>query len=142
MNIWKPEDPIRKRKFRAVDVEKTKALLVQRDGFYAGDVVKLGSSRAFRNYAGTDARLYVPDHLPYIGREAAITNLEQSRGTVIVSYHPVSGDVSRSGDLGYTRGIYEKKESDKITEHGNYLRIWRKQGNTWLIALDVTNPVP
>jgi ketosteroid isomerase-like protein len=142
LNIWKPEDLAKKRSFKAVDVEKTKALLVQRDGFYAGDVAKLGLPRAFRTYARKDTRLYLPDHLPYIGLEAATTNLEQTKGTVTVSYHPVSGDVSRSGDLGYTRGIYEKKELDKITEHGNYLRIWRKQGNTWQIQLDVTNPVP
>src|SRR5690349_17596642 len=32
LNIWTPEDLTRKRKFKAVDVEKTKPLLVQRDG--------------------------------------------------------------------------------------------------------------
>jgi ketosteroid isomerase-like protein len=102
----------------------------------------MGLKRAFQIYAGKDARLYVPDHLPYIGLAAALTSLEGSSATVAVSYHPVSGDVSRSGDLGYTRGIYEKKDSTKITEHGNYLRIWQKERNAWRIVLDVTNPVP
>jgi ketosteroid isomerase-like protein len=105
-------------------------------------VAKLGLKPAFQIYAGKDARLYVPDHLPYIGLDAALANLEKSKATVAVSYHPVSGDVSRSGDLGYTHGTYEKKGTDKITEHGNYLRIWQKQSNTWRIVLDVTNPVP
>jgi ketosteroid isomerase-like protein len=141
LNIWKPDGPAKKSNFKAIDVEKASGLLVERDGLYAGDVAKLGLKRAFQIYARNDVRLYVPDHLPYIGVTAALENLEQTRGTVEVSYHPVSGDVSRSGDLGYTRGIYEKKEANKVSEHGNYLRIWRKQGNTWRIALDVTDPV-
>ena len=142
LNIWTPESLTSKREFKPVDVEKEKSFLMLRDGRYAGDVAKLGLKRAFQIYAGKDARLYVPDHLPYIGLDAALTNLEQSSPTVGVSYHPVSGDVSRSGDLGYTHGTYEKKDSDKIIEHGNYLRIWQKQGDAWRIVLDVTNPVP
>jgi len=142
LNIWKPEGLTKKQKFKGVDVEKAKGFLVQRDGLYADAVAKLGLSRAFRTYARKDARLYLPDHLPYIGLEAAMAYLEQGKGTTEVSYHPVSGDVSRSGDLGYTHGTYEKKDTDKITEHGNYLRIWQKQSNTWRIVLDVTNPVP
>src|SRR5262249_46229626 len=134
--IWEVEDVTKTKSFDAVDVAKTTALLVQRDGSYAGDVAKLGLAKAFETYAQKDARLYLPDHLPYIGREAATSSLQQTKATV--TYHAIAGDVSRSGDLGYTHGTYEKIEPNKPAEHGSYLRIWQKQGNTWQIALDVT----
>jgi len=85
LNIWTPESLTSKAKFKPVDVEKAKSLLMLRDGLYAGDVAKLGLKPAFQIYAGKDARLYVPDHLPYIGLDAALANLEQSKATVAVS---------------------------------------------------------
>jgi hypothetical protein len=62
----------------------------------------------------------------------------------VIRYQPIAGDVSRSGDLGYTHGTYEKisaTDATKIVERGNYVRIWEKQEGAWQIALDVTNPV-
>src|SRR5262245_7662597 len=138
LKIWQVEGVTKTKSFAAVDVANTTSLLLQRDGTYAGDVAKLGLAKAFGTYAQKDARLYLPDHLPYIGREAATSSLGQTKATV--TYHPISGDVSRSGDLGNTHGTYDKTDQNKSAEHGSYLRIWQKQGSTWLIALDVTNP--
>src|SRR6476646_5675279 len=47
LNIWTPEDLTKQRKFKVIDVEKTKGFLVQRDGLYAGDVAKFGLKHAF-----------------------------------------------------------------------------------------------
>ena len=138
LKIWQVEDSTKKSSFKAIDVPKMTELLLQQDKTYAGDVLKLGWAVSFRQAARSDARLYLPQHLPYIGRETAVGALLTSKATV--TYHPAAGDVSRSGDLGYTHGTYEKSDTNNAVERGSYLRIWQKQGNTWQIALDVTNP--
>ena len=96
---------------------------------------------SFLKYAASEVRLYLPDKLPLIGRQTAVAVLPMKG---VIRYQPIAGDVSRSGDLGYTHGTYEKTsatDATKIVERGNYVRIWEKQEGAWQIALDVTNPV-
>jgi len=51
-----------------------------------------------------------------------------------------TGDVARAGDFGYTHGTYElMDDANKVTEHGSYVRIWKKQAGVWRVVLDVTN---
>jgi hypothetical protein len=57
-----------------------------------------------------------------------------------LKWEPTGGDVSRSGDLGYTYGTYETIGGKKA--RGNYLHIWMKQGPAWQLVLDVTNSLP
>jgi ketosteroid isomerase-like protein len=54
-------------------------------------------------------------------------------------------DISRSGDLGYTYGMYDLKASggDQKLEHGNYVRVWKRQTNgRWKVVIDILNPMP
>jgi ketosteroid isomerase-like protein len=142
LKIWQVENATRKNPFKPVDVPKATESLLQRDQSYSSQTLKVGLAKAFQAFAAADARLYLPEHLPYVGRAVAVKPLEASKRAV--TYQPIAGDVSKSGDLGYTHGTYEKTGSDdpkKITEQGNYVRIWKKQRGVWQIALDVTNPV-
>jgi len=60
---------------------------------------------------------------------------------------PVGGDVSASGDLGYTYGTYEfhskTKEGTPRVQYGKYTTIWKlqKDGN-WKVVLDMGNASP
>ena len=139
LTIWKVEDKPTSKPAKSVDVTKATAELIENDRAYAV-AAKENLSVAFAKTAAADARLYLPEKLPFIGRDASVAALS-SKG--VVRYQAAGGDVSRSGDLGYTHGSYETVSSEdptKILEHGSYLRIWKNQGGTWRIVLDVTNP--
>ena len=51
-------------------------------------------------------------------------------------------DVSASGDLGYTYGLYELRKGDVTVEHGSYVRVWKKDGSVWRLVIDVMSPDP
>ena len=57
------------------------------------------------------------------------------------TYKVIGGDVSRSGDLGYTHGTFDRTSADepKKIEHGSYIRIWQKNRTVWEVVIDVTN---
>ena len=63
------------------------------------------------------------------------------------TWTPVGGDISASGDLGYTYGNYEFQSKDKDgkphTEYGKYTSIWKLQKDgIWKVELDMGNAGP
>jgi ketosteroid isomerase-like protein len=142
LTIWDVKDNPSSKTVKTVDIASATEALLQRDRAYADEVSKNSLATSFHTFASKDARLYLPDHLPYIGRDLSDKALESRKGEV--KYQPIGGDVSRSDDLGYTHGTYERTDPGDSTkvEKGSYVRIWKKQGNVWQIVLDVTNPHP
>ena len=135
--------PIKKnnKSIRLAYVAKDPEQLLESDRSYAAVVLKEGLSTAFVTYAAIQARLYLPEKLPFVGRAVSVQALAPVKGLVI--YKVLAGDVSRSGDLGYTHGIYEKRSADdptKVVEGGSYVRIWTLLNGRWQVVLDVTNP--
>jgi len=64
-----------------------------------------------------------------------------------LTWNPVGGDISSSGDLGYTYGTYEFQSKDKdgkaVVSHGKYTSIWKKQKDgSWKVVLDMGNATP
>jgi ketosteroid isomerase-like protein len=60
---------------------------------------------------------------------------------------PIGGDISGSGDLGYTYGNYEFHSKDKdgkpAVEYGKYTSIWKLQKDgSWKVVLDMGNSSP
>ena len=60
---------------------------------------------------------------------------------------PVGGDISASGDLGYTYGNYEFHSKDKdgkpAIDYGKYTSIWKQQKDgSWKVVLDMGNASP
>jgi ketosteroid isomerase-like protein len=136
--LWQPQDQKSIAKFRLVDVAMVRNTLIEQDRNYAQASLKEGPVKAFSTYASPDVRLYRNGNLPFIGRTASANALGSTKGQV--SWTPIAGDVSRSGDLGYTHGTYETSDSGKVTERGSYVRIWKNEGGQWRVVLDVTNP--
>ena len=61
-----------------------------------------------------------------------------------IEWRPTKVEAARSGDLGYSTGIYQmtfKDPSGKIIEdHGKYVTVWKKQRNgKWKVAYDIFN---
>ena len=143
LNIWKVESGSGPKVVIAEDTAKLTQALMQRDRGFSEDGLKLGFAEAFRAYASEDVRLYIPNKLPFIGRDASVEALSPMKDKVV--WQPLAGDASRSGDLGYTHGTYEKSSADdpkKIVERGSYVHIWQKKGSAWQIVLQVTNVTP
>ncbi len=141
---WQPPaNDEKKEKIKKVKVEKEKASLLDLDSEFSKASVAQGIANAYLSYMADDIRLYREGAFPAVGREAARNALSARQG--VMNWQPSKADVSKSGDLGYTYGVYDFKgdgADGKAAEHGNYLRIWRKQENgKWKVALDLLNPI-
>ncbi|MDQ3918519.1 MAG: nuclear transport factor 2 family protein [Acidobacteriota bacterium] len=124
------------------DVEAARTSLFDAERALAADSAREGSARALLSRADDSFRLYRQNSFPFVGREAARKALEGK--TDVVTWKAAKAEVSRSGDLGYAYGTYEskRKASDaKPAEQGNYMRIWKREGGTWRVVLDVTSAV-
>ena len=135
---WQPPEAKPPAKIQRVDVALARRDLINWDRDYLLLSGKHGLAKAFLFYASPIVRLYRNGSLPFIGRNASVNVLETAKGQV--TWTTTGGDVSRSGDLGYTYGTYEVTDAEKVTEHGSYVRIWKKEAGQWRIVLDVANP--
>jgi ketosteroid isomerase-like protein len=64
-----------------------------------------------------------------------------------LTWTPVGGDISSSGDLGYTYGTFEfhskSKEGEPHVDYGKYTSIWKLQKDgSWKVVLDMGNASP
>lgn len=138
MTIWHPTEPKAPARIQRVDVAIARRNLLDWDRGYLQRSAKHGLVKAFVAYASPDVRLYRVGSLPFISRTAAANALSSVKGEV--RWTTTGGDVSRSGDLGYTYGTYEVADGTSVTERGSYLRIWKNEHGAWRIVLDVANP--
>ena len=135
--LWHPTEKVQP---TSSTVESAKAIkaLVDRDRILSLATLEHGLVKAFESHASPDVRVYRAGNLPFIGRAASAEALSKVTGKF--KSEPISGDVSRAGDLGYTHGTYEISDAaNKVVERGSYVRIWRNQGGAWRVVLDVTN---
>jgi ketosteroid isomerase-like protein len=136
--LWQPPEQKLLYKVQRVDVAIARRELLDWDRDYLQHTLKRGLVKTFMTYASPYVRLYRNGSLPFIGRTVAANALESAQGQV--NWTTVGGDVSRSGDLGYTYGTYEVTDAPKVIERGSYVRIWKNEGAGWRIVLDVANP--
>jgi len=144
LKLWDVSDERTAKPSKLVNVLEEQKKLTAQDRAFSDQGLKDGLIKAFTSFSATDIRLYRNDRLPFVGREASLSYLSAIKLNFV--WKPTRSDVARSGDLGYTVGTYEAVPTNdptgKVTELGNYLRIWQKQNGSWRIVLDVTNPVP
>jgi ketosteroid isomerase-like protein len=98
-----------------------------------------GMKKAFIEYIDNDGILLRPGHPPIIGADA-IDFLSASNDTsYTLTWEPSAAEVSSSGDLGFTYGIYSLELPDTILR-GTYVSIWRKRNDDkWKFILDSGN---
>ena len=143
---WQPEEVRKPRngKTADVDISSTRELLSNHDREFSKISAAKGASAAFSSYSAGDVRLFRNGHLPFVGKSSIAQALGESQQGVL-TWQPTAADVSRSGDLGYTYGVYELRSNDaakKLTGKGNYMRFWKKQDGVWRVVLDVADPLP
>ena len=83
-----------------------------------------------------DGILLRPAHPPMIGANAIEYLTEINDSSYTLTWEPTAAQVSASGDLGYSYGIYNLELQD-TTLQGTYLSIWKKQKDgKWKFVLD------
>ena len=98
-----------------------------------------GMRKAFLQYIDDDGILMRDNAMPIVGASAIDYIASRNDSSILLTWEPRGGDVAASGDLGYTYGVYEMKDSAN-TQKGTYVTIWKKQPNgKWKFVLDSGN---
>ena len=100
-----------------------------------------GMKTAFLEYLDSNGVLLRPNHLPIAGADAVDFLIQQNDADYTMTWEPKNGVIAKSGELGYTYGIYALRPSVKDTIiYGTYVSIWKKEkGGIWKYVLDSGN---
>jgi ketosteroid isomerase-like protein len=127
-----------KGKIEKADHEAARSALLAFEREFSKASADQGAREAFLSYAAKNVRLFRNDHFPFVGKRAAADALAPV--TSEWTWKPEFADVSISGDLGYSYGIYELKDKNgAVSEKGNYARVWKKVNGTWKLVVDVAD---
>jgi ketosteroid isomerase-like protein len=112
------------------------------DRAWSEDARAIGESAAFLRWTTADVRSYRDGHEPWRGQRAAREALPDSGG--VPAFLPDTAIVARSGDLGYSYGILERRaHADSVPDSSVYLHVWRRVGPAhWKAALVLEKPLP
>lgn len=101
---------------------------------------QVGMKKAFLQYIDNEGILLRPGHLPVVGADAIDYLSQLSDTAYTLSWKPTHAEIAKSGDLGYTYGIYQLKLED-TTLSGTYVNIWKKENDgEWKFVLNSNNP--
>ncbi|MCW3128328.1 MAG: hypothetical protein JWO03_3986 [Bacteroidetes bacterium] len=100
-----------------------------------------GRNAAFIEYAADDATLLRPNSMPVTGKDSIIHLLAAHPDSLRkLTWIPISSDVARSGEIGFTYGTYSLQIQGKPHEEGTYCTVWHKDKNKkWKFILDTGN---
>ncbi len=98
-----------------------------------------GMRKAFMEYIDDDGVMMRDNAMPIIGANAIEYISSMNDSSIQLTWEPRGGDVAKSGDLGFTYGVYELKDSVN-RQKGTYVTIWKKQSDgKWKFVLDSGN---
>jgi ketosteroid isomerase-like protein len=118
--------------------------LMEVDRQFARESVELGVNEAFLKYIDDNCVLLRPNRHPVVGREKIAEMFSKPDSNFTLDWTPLAGDISESGDLGYTYGTYRSEmyspEGELVTHEGTYVSIWKKDSlGHWKFVLDTGN---
>jgi len=116
--------------------------LIKLDKEFADLYREKGMKYAFMEYAADSAVLLQRNIMPIVGKTAINDAFEAFSDTgFTLTWEPLYAEISKSGDLGYTYGLYTSliKSSNSQTR-GKYVTIWKRQADgSWKYVLDGGN---
>ena len=116
--------------------------LIALDLAWAQDARTKGSAAAFARRAAPDVRFYRDRAEPVLGLREGREMTRAVPGATL--WDPDAQKVARSGDLGCTYGILERRgASGAAPDSSTYLHVWRRlPDGRWKVALALENPLP
>ncbi len=125
------------------DPEKEKADLLQTDRDFAAASLEYGAAEAFGRYMADDAMQMPAGAHPVFGREEIFKNME---GEYTLEWEPQDGDVSASGEIGWTWGqskiTWTDDNGEEQVSYGKYLNVWKRVEGQWKVEVDIGNKSP
>jgi ketosteroid isomerase-like protein len=118
-----------------------KVEMLETDRAFSAMSQQKGLRKAFMNFIDNDAVLLRPNSLPLEGGEAMDLIIRSNDTTSLLTWQPKDATISKSGDLGFTYGVYSRKPGDEDTiYYGTYVTIWKRQpGGKWKFVLQSGN---
>ncbi len=126
-------------------VDKMKDQLIQTDKDFSALSEKVGMKAAFLEYADENVVLLRPNHRPLEGKTEMNKNFKSfSDSSFILTWQPLFATVARSGDLGYTYGIYtsavKDEDGNRVENKGTYVSVWKRDvSGKWKFVVDSGN---
>lgn len=115
--------------------------MIQADRDFSKLSEEKGSKAAFLEYIDSDGVLLRPNQMPQKGANAINIISQENDTGYIMTWEPTGGSVCKSGDMGYTYGIYriQFKNKDSV-QKGTYVSVWKKQTDgKWKFVMDSGN---
>jgi len=99
---------------------------------------KMGVKETYKKFVNEESRILRDGVFPIVGLKQISDYF--STQTSKMNFKPVGGKISSSKDFGFTYGGLEiTNQESKLSEQFNYMRIYKKNGKHWVIAVEVAN---
>ncbi len=118
-----------------------KAGMMEADREFSKMSEEKGIKTALLHFIDTKGILLRPNVMPLVGGNAVDYISQGSDTTYTMTWEPSGGNVAKSGELGYTYGVYSIKPRDKDTVlYGTYVSVWKRQDDgKWKFLLETGN---
>ena len=118
-----------------------KSMMIETDRAFSKMSEEKGIKTAMMNYIDSEGVLLRPNSLPLIGGNAVDYISQGNDTSFTMTWEPKGGTVAKSGELGFTYGIYSVKPKDQDTVlYGTYVSMWKKQEDgKWKFILETGN---
>ena len=137
----KPARPHRSEKEIIARQDSLKDDLLKTDIAFSRLSEEKGRNSAFIEYADSEATMLREYSMPTSGKDAIAKLLSQyPDSNTKITWLPITSDVARSGDLGYTYGTYTIESKNKDHFGGTYCTIWKRtKAHGWKFVLSTGN---
>lgn len=119
------------------DVEKIKQELINADLEFAKLSLAKGKNYSFSNYIDENGVMLRPGDLPITSKKV-LDSLQLLRPDTAytLNWKPLFADAAKSGEMGYTYGIWLYTTKDTSTM-GSYMTVWKKnKEGKWKFVMD------
>jgi ketosteroid isomerase-like protein len=128
-------------------IQKYKDEILKTDKAFNNMCTAEGLAKAFIEFAADEVVIMRQNQHPIIGIGDVKERYSKIQSKINLTWHPIKADVSKSGDMGYTFGNWQRidKASDgkDTTSYGVYVTIWKKQKDgKWKYVFDGGNDTP
>ena len=108
---------------------------------FSRDASRFGTGEAFGRYAAEGAQIFSAPGEFITGPEAITESFGPPGRKGSLVWHPVEGEISRSGDLAFTVGnaVFrgEREDGAAIVRYSKYLTVWKRQKDgSWRYVVD------
>ena len=122
-------------------LEEMRLELMEADRAFSELSLEKGMNHAFTTYCASDGVLLRPQSMPVTGKEAVSELVYQNDDSAVqLTWEPLEAKVSKSGDMGFTYGVFTMQLKDEsASQQGTYVSVWVKEEGQWKFALDTGN---